>query len=208
VTFLKGLDIVSQIDYFLRISNKTNMYRIFAPQGPLIDIVGPEPMAIAKINRAVFEYIRINNLNSQKSHEVTCDDKLKEITELDVISTFKIVQCVMQHVISTGVNDEEMKAESDKKRAARPPRKITIKGQQILDLKSEIRRLQGVIQVLQTDAPEPVVLCIVCRDEPRTHTFRPCGHFACCEDCSDEFLGTDCPICRQIVYDAERTYIV
>jgi hypothetical protein len=186
-----------------------------APQGSLIDIVGPEPMAIGKINRAVFEYIRINNLKSQISHEVTCDDKLKEITELDVISIFKIVQCVMQHVISTGVDDEEMKAESDKQRKARPPRKITIKEQQMRDLKSENRRLKsenrrihGIVQVLQGNAPEPVVLCIVCLDEPRTHTFRPCGHFACCEDCSGEFLGTDCPICRMPVYDAERTYIV
>jgi len=53
-------------------------------------------------------------------------------------------------------------------------------------------------------------LCVVCLVEPKTYSFRPCGHFCVCETCAVK-LHSDkkpCPTCRRHIHTIERTFAV
>jgi hypothetical protein len=39
-------------------------------------------------------------------------------------------------------------------------------------------------------------ICIVCRDNTRTHALVPCGHKVLCEDCVNLLIDKRCPLCR------------
>ena len=51
-------------------------------------------------------------------------------------------------------------------------------------------------------------LCIICMSVKINTVFYRCGHMCCCLDCSFRVRRDKCPICRQLITDVIRTYIV
>lgn len=51
-------------------------------------------------------------------------------------------------------------------------------------------------------------ICVICRSEPRTTAFVPCGHMATCNSCAQLSLASTrkCPICRTEVTSLLRIY--
>lgn len=39
-------------------------------------------------------------------------------------------------------------------------------------------------------------ICIVCKDNTRTHALVPCGHKVLCEDCVNLLIDKRCPLCN------------
>nr|XP_022287932.1 uncharacterized protein LOC111100402 [Crassostrea virginica]XP_022287934.1 uncharacterized protein LOC111100402 [Crassostrea virginica]XP_022287935.1 uncharacterized protein LOC111100402 [Crassostrea virginica] len=50
------------------------------------------------------------------------------------------------------------------------------------------------------------ILCKICMEKNVSIAFLPCGHLACCEDCSPAMRK--CPICRQFVRGTVKTFLV
>lgn len=52
--------------------------------------------------------------------------------------------------------------------------------------------------------------CCICLESKITHAFIPCGHAACCTDCTREIMDkkSKCPCCRSIINDKMHIYIV
>jgi len=40
------------------------------------------------------------------------------------------------------------------------------------------------------------IVCVVCRDNARTHAFVPCGHKVLYEECVNQLLDMHCPPCN------------
>jgi hypothetical protein len=52
--------------------------------------------------------------------------------------------------------------------------------------------------------------CIVCTENARNTVFVPCGHIACCTQCSESVMqhhSRRCPVCRARVDDAFKTFM-
>lgn len=50
--------------------------------------------------------------------------------------------------------------------------------------------------------------CSICLVEKNSHVFLPCGHICSCDTCSKNFISKACPICRKIVQNIVKIYIV
>ncbi len=51
-------------------------------------------------------------------------------------------------------------------------------------------------------------LCVICEESPRRYTYVPCGHFAVCFFCEQEWsVHKTCPICRTEVTSVLRTFV-
>jgi len=48
--------------------------------------------------------------------------------------------------------------------------------------------------------------CVVCLDKKKAGAFYRCGHNCCCVSCGRKFIGSPCPICRQVVLDFIKVY--
>lgn len=48
--------------------------------------------------------------------------------------------------------------------------------------------------------------CIVCLGKKRSGVFYRCGHSCCCTSCGVSFIGSKCPICRDLVFDFIKTF--
>lgn len=48
--------------------------------------------------------------------------------------------------------------------------------------------------------------CVVCLGKRRSGVFYRCGHNCCCADCGVSFIGSKCPICRELVFDFIKIY--
>lgn len=44
-------------------------------------------------------------------------------------------------------------------------------------------------------------LCIICLANKKAGAFYKCGHNCCCNSCGKSFIGKNCPVCREVVYD-------
>ncbi|CAI6360400.1 unnamed protein product [Macrosiphum euphorbiae] len=60
------------------------------------------------------------------------------------------------------------------------------------------------IPYVQVDRNNPEVglyddsVCVVCRDNTRTHALVPCGHKVLCEECVNQLLYKRCPLCNTV----------
>jgi len=48
--------------------------------------------------------------------------------------------------------------------------------------------------------------CVICLDKKKAGAFYRCGHNCCCTSCGRKFIGSPCPICRQVVLDFIKVY--
>jgi hypothetical protein len=51
------------------------------------------------------------------------------------------------------------------------------------------------------------VRCAICKLNPRTITFKPCGHLAVCERCQDQRQLAACPICHQPSTEISKIFV-
>lgn len=40
------------------------------------------------------------------------------------------------------------------------------------------------------------MVCVICRDNARTHALVPCGHKVLCEECINKLINNRCPLCN------------
>lgn len=50
--------------------------------------------------------------------------------------------------------------------------------------------------------------CVVCLDSAISHILLPCAHMCLCSDCAALISGKQCPICRAVVDNVTRVYVV
>jgi len=60
--------------------------------------------------------------------------------------------------------------------------------------------------IIAKERAEDQNICVICKVEEKTHTFRPCGHFCVCADCSSQVQS--CPLCRRRIRGVDRTFSV
>ena len=48
--------------------------------------------------------------------------------------------------------------------------------------------------------------CVVCLGKRISGVFYRCGHSCCCAECGVSFIGSKCPICRELVFDFIKIY--
>ena len=48
--------------------------------------------------------------------------------------------------------------------------------------------------------------CVICMTEKRVTALVPCWHRCVCETCAPQFVGSTCPLCRQLVETTQRVY--
>jgi len=48
-------------------------------------------------------------------------------------------------------------------------------------------------------------LCIICCDKKRDIAFIPCGHYICCNKCSNK-CNENCPICRKKIIKKQKIF--
>ena len=65
----------------------------------------------------------------------------------------------------------------------------------------------SVVSPRQSSTTETQVMLqyIICEEAPRALRFEPCGHLVACMQCAPKL--TMCPICRQVITRADRTYV-
>lgn len=72
-------------------------------------------------------------------------------------------------------------------------------------VRSRIDELQTESEPEEKDVPEGE-RCVVCLGRRKAGVFYRCGHNCCCVPCGRAFIGSKCPICRQIVFDFIKIY--
>ena len=68
-------------------------------------------------------------------------------------------------------------------------------------------QLQSENQQLREQLEQQRRLCIVCCENEVNTSFVPCGHAKMCQDCVTNYVGTDCPMCRQPCTGTQRLYL-
>jgi len=73
------------------------------------------------------------------------------------------------------------------------------------EMKRRIKELKAEEEEERDDIPDDE-RCIVCLGKRRAGVFYRCGHNCCCTSCGVSFIGSKCPICRELVFDFIKTF--
>jgi len=87
-----------------------------------------------------------------------------------------------------------------------------------LNTRSRLRAINALCEPLQdaNDTSAPIAsgvddadLCVICFNQPRTHTVLPCGHYCLCNTDAQTLLrqGYRCPVCRGPIASVQRIYM-
>ena len=79
-----------------------------------------------------------------------------------------------------------------------------------------LQQMQARLGVVAPGEPTPQpqaeeALCVVCMDAPKQHIIIPCGHQCVCEACAQQLTQATpptCPVCRSLIRETMRVYIV
>jgi len=73
------------------------------------------------------------------------------------------------------------------------------------EMRRRIKELKSEEEEERDDIPDDE-RCIVCLGKRRAGVFYRCGHNCCCTSCGVSFIGSKCPICRELVFDFIKTF--
>jgi len=75
------------------------------------------------------------------------------------------------------------------------------------ELRAKLSKIT-IIKARKTEEVENRKFCVVCLDKHRRWILIPCGHYALCAECINQFKeGDHCPVCRSIVVHKYRVFL-
>jgi Zinc finger, C3HC4 type (RING finger) len=60
------------------------------------------------------------------------------------------------------------------------------------------------VSVRKVYEDESTTDCIICMSNEKSVVFAPCGHYICCEECSNSLATKKCPICRNKIHSVVK----